>query len=114
MVVVNDVQWGTLDNPIALTSIVGSEVFSVVLNQKNTNDASGMLSYFSYKSFGPNGEELESIDEYFGDTTLHSPVLSKNESGTISHYMLYSGDDEYTIEFTNYSDKYRFNIYISK
>jgi hypothetical protein len=45
---VNDVQWSTLDNPIALTSIIWSEVFSVAINLNNTNDASSMSSYFSY------------------------------------------------------------------
>lgn len=107
-----DVTWTAVDNEFSDNA--GADVIAVPVTIKNVKDETNSLNIFYYKFFGSKGTELDSVAFYFDDDVYSLGELRSGASIDTLFHILYDGDGDYFIEFSNFTDKIEVKLPIAK
>lgn len=107
-----DVTWTTVENEFSDNA--GADVLAVPVTIKNVKDETNSLNMFYYKFFGSKGTELDSVAFYFDDDVYSSGEMRSGASIDTLFHILYDGDGDYYIEFSNFTDKIEVKLPIAK
>jgi len=94
----DNVTWHKVDNEFSDND--GAEVFAVPVTIKNTSQETHGLNMFSYKMFGSNGTQINSMGPHFDDDINFMGDMRSGAQISGFMYFLYDGDGDYYIEFS--------------
>lgn len=109
----SDIEWDTVKNQFSEQN--GAEVMLIPMHIKNISGESKSMSMFSISLYGSSGVELDSVDSYFDNTLGYDGVSLRDGTETDVYLaMLYDGDGDYYIEFSDFFNKIEVRLPISK
>lgn len=113
LTILDEVEWGTLSNQFSDKD--GSDVFFIPFHIKNNSDETGMLNIFYVKYFGSQGIALDDVSSYFEDSFgVYAKDLRSGAETDLKFPILYDGDGDYYIEFSNFTEKIEVRLPITK
>jgi len=100
--IINDAEWGIIDS--RWSDLHERDVFIFPVTVTNVGDSANSLGW-NVKLYGSNGIELENISFYTeDDNVLRSGDIRPGATLQGRIYILYDGDGEYVIEFSDYRE----------
>jgi len=83
----------------------GKELIKIPITVKNVSDETNSLTTSQINQFGPNGTEVDSLFIGDDDDLAVSSDLRPDASYTKYYHILYDGDGEYVLEFSDWPNK---------
>lgn len=109
----SDIEWSSVKNPFSENN--GADVILVPIHIKNISGETKSFNMFYLTLFGSSGVELENVDAYFDNTLGYGSSSLRDGVETDSILaLLYDGDGDYYIEFSDFFDKLEVKLPISK
>jgi|GEM_PF-1516241 len=100
--IIDDAEWGVID--ARWSDLNGRDVLMLPVTVTNVGDSANSLGW-NVKLYGSNGIELENISFYTDDdNVLRSGDIRPGASLQGRIYILYDGDGEYVIEFSDWRE----------
>lgn len=109
----SDIEWTSIENQFSENN--GADVILVPIHIKNISGETKSFNMFYLTLFGSSGVELENVDAYFDNTLGYGSSSLRDGVETDSTLaLLYDGDGDYYIEFSDFFDKLEVKLPISK
>ena len=108
----DDIQWHQISNQYSDHD--GAEVFSISMTITNKKSENHGLNMFYFTQYGSKGTKLDSITAYFNDDVSWAGDMRPDATLETRMYVLYDGDGDYYIKFSNFSTTVEVLIPITK
>lgn len=106
-----EVSWVVVDNEYS--DYHNADVIAIPVSVKNIGEESD-YPYGFFDFFNPDGNEIDSVHNYFDDDIFEMGKLRPGASSDAVVHILYEGDGDYYIEYDGWEDHFEIKLPISK